>query len=171
MLTVQNKIGIRALGDCAIKCSHLKPFLSLKKGQRANLPKGKYFVNGGIEVCKPLTFVIPEFPKKEREIIPDTIEYSFNKDPNKATNRFTPLKGSINIDPFIMYDLPAFCKRFVYLHEIAHYYFTTESKCDKTAVIMMLKGGYMPSQILKAVELTLSSKERKDLVKKILKKV
>lgn len=153
-----------------------RPFYYLEnpQGKRVtfNLPVGKYYPACEIEPLeKPLRYVCPELPKKEKNVpmVPRlNIEVAAN--PNKASYR--------NADGYMLIDHSIWDKsiperRFVMGHELGHTYYFTEWKCDVFSAFTMLEQGYNPSQCFYANFHCLSAAqdERKNILYTQLKKV
>lgn len=123
-----------------------------------NLPKGKYYTENKIQKIKNFDFTLNELPP------PETNSYQIIKKINiiPASNNH---KGSIIIDTIngkadIYYDkslddLPYFCKDFIIGHELGHLYYISEDLCDVYSRNLLLKLGYNPSQLNKAIAKTL----------------
>ena len=127
-----------------------------------NLPKGEYYTSNNIERCgEPIPVNLPKLPPPEKQkTLPKKVNVSFLENPNKASILVD--KHKIFVDPKIM-KLPLPSIVFVLFHEIGHYYYKDEKKCDLFAVREMLKRGFNPSQCGIAIDEALSDKslERK----------
>jgi hypothetical protein len=127
-----------------------------------NLPKGNYFTMNEIKPLKKPVFVsIPKLPKKEKkQSLPDSIKVYYLENPNKAS--IITSINTIQVDPKILkLSLPSIV--FVLFHELGHYFYKDEKKCDLFAAVQMLKRGFNPSQCGIAIDSSLSdlSFERK----------
>ena len=136
-----------------------------------NLPKGDYFTFNSIEKLKKPVFVsLPKLPKPEKNNnLPQKVKVYFLENPNKASI-ITGL-NKIQIDPKILnLSLPSIV--FVLFHELGHYFYKDEKKCDLFAAVQMLKRGFNPSQCGIAIDSALSdsSFDRKQcLIDKMIK--
>jgi hypothetical protein len=138
---------------------YLKPN---EKGKEVkfNLLSGIYNTdNNLIKLNLPVKYQLPVLPKIERKIeLPNTINVSYGENPNKCSVWLK--QGQVLLDnSFKKY--PQFVRLFILYHEAGHYFYKTESKCDKFASHYMLKLGYNPSQIVLANKTTITSEFRK----------
>jgi len=121
-----------------------------------NLPKGKYIISS-------------EFIQKTSPVFHELKKYKVEK--NKFKGIFPKIiikdyegKAGIDINKNIMLISPYLLKKpiytlmFILLHEMGHYYFFSEHKCDNFAKNKMLEMGFNPSQIAKGINEALSSK-------------
>ena len=122
-----------------------------------NLPKGEYYTTNDIEKCgEPIPVNLPILPPPEKRLsLPKKVKVSFLENPNKASILVD--KHKIFVDHKIM-KLPLPSIIFVLFHEIGHYYYKDEKKCDLFAVREMLKRGFNPSQCGMAIDRALSDK-------------
>ncbi len=134
-----------------------------------NLPKGFYYTNNTLKRTKPRNYNSKRLPKKERKRSIGNFSICFeDNNPNKCQiNTFT---NEIFIDRTFWNGLNRTQKTAVLLHEIGHYFYSTESFCDLFATKEMLKEGYNPSQIAKAFIETLDAKRNEYRKKNIYKR-
>lgn len=137
-----------------------------------NLPKGVY--NTDCEIFKlkrPLVYIHPSLPSPEKDLpIAEKIDIRVGKNPNKATvDKRIPTLTKILIDESML-ENPCECE-FILFHELGHYFYRTEWKCDLFSAAEMLKRGFNPSQIIFSSICGLSNKqdERKDILFNFLK--
>ena len=135
-------------------------FSNNRKVTKFNLPKGVYKTDNNIKLnIKPFSFKVKKLPPFERCLKrPKKIKLFFQPNPNKCTVRLN--EGIIIMDTAIK-ELPKPCIMFVLGHELGHYYYKSENKCDNYSFNLLLKQGYNPSQLIWASELTLNSVFRK----------
>jgi hypothetical protein len=135
-----------------------------------NLPKGIYQSEGEIyKLKKPIVKHLPKLPKREVFYkIPKKVKVIITKNKNKCSIDLR--KNTIYLDPEI--SKKGYSElTFVLFHEIGHYYYKTEEKCDLFAARKMLEMGFNPSQCGLSINNTLSdySQERKKCLIKNLK--
>ncbi len=136
-----------------------------------NLPVGDYFACCPVkELRRPLTYVTPKLPFSEKRLfVPPVVEVYDEPNPNKAS--VSTAKGYIVIDPkFVSGGIPR--EVFIKFHELGHYRYKTEWKCDVFSAHEMLKRGYNPSQCYYSSAFCLSEKQepRKDILLNFLLK-
>lgn len=149
-----------------------KKNVNFPKPMYFNLPAGKYkSLNNIFALNKPVFYRLPKLYKPEKKTPLKSPKVSYVENPNKAS--IDVMTGNIYINPFYKNNL---CQlAFLYWHEIGHFFYYSEYKCDRFAENKMLKYGYNPSQITKAVLTGLncninSSFERAKKVYKSIKK-
>lgn len=175
VITNTSKRGFHCLTPCKVYDERGVIFWQSEKPRRFNLPKGQYNVVGQIEPLKaPVNYKLPKLPKRDRyHKLPEkgvTITYCDN--PNKASI-VLPF-GDIYIDKaFLKLPRPVLAK--IILHEIGHFYYEDEIKCDRYAAVKMLQLGYNPSQIALADFTALGgshySQKRKNCTHDLMKKI
>jgi hypothetical protein len=112
-----------------------------------NLPKGIYTTDNVLTKTKLRKYNLPTLPRPEKNNkLPERIKLLIQDNPNKAS--ISIRDNYIKLDKSIV-DKGKLNFTFVLLHEIGHYFYKTESKCDAFAVNEMLKLGFNPSQIAK----------------------
>ena len=148
-----------------------------KNGLAFNLPKGNYLIPENVKIrplSSPINFPMPKLPKREKPFelpkIPPVVEIVEN--PNKASIHIG--KSKIWIDPEIAKKgIPQLA--FILFHELGHYLYFSEEKCDTFAMRQMIKQGFNPSQCGVAVYDTLGdyerSKKRKICILQNVKKI
>jgi hypothetical protein len=120
-----------------------------------NLPPGHYLLpdNLLLRTVAPVAYNLPKLPRKERDISPKEINVEFGNVPERAVvNVHT---GHVVIDTAFFASLPEYTRKFIALHEVGHTLYNSEWKCDVYAARKMLRMGYNPSQVAKAVINTL----------------
>lgn len=134
-----------------------------------NLPEGEYTTDNDLEQLeRPLTYHTPELPEPERNVKePKELTIIIEANPNKCS--VAKKKGLIIIDPQLTKEPKPFLT-FILFHEIGHYDYKTEWKCDLFSAKKMLEKGYNPSQCMYAQHVSLSEKQqdRKDILKEFL---
>lgn len=152
-----------------------KPFYfhRSKKPGRAwfNMPVGLYQTSNVLTPAPFRTYNVGKLPKPERKIkAPEKIKFSFGRNKNKASILLK--EGEVLIDSSFL-DSPKPFLQQIKLHEVGHYYYSTEYKCDLFAAYFMLKKfGYNPSQVGSANKFCLSDPDghRVHIVKNFAKK-
>ena len=133
------------------------------------MPEGLYnTINYITELKRPLVYICPSLPTPEKTIPIKDITISRGNNPHKASIEVKT--GEISLDD--SYTDP--CEiAFILGHEIGHFLYKTEWKCDLYSCNEMLKRGYNPSQCLYNQNFCLSDKqdERKKIVNDWLEKV
>ena len=122
-----------------------------------NLPKGKYFSANQLEVLKnPIPVNLPKLPAPEKNnTLPKKVKVYFLENPHKAS--IITANNEIKVDPKILnLTLPTIV--FIMFHELGHYFYSDEKKCDLFAAVQMIKRGFNPSQCGIAIDNALSSK-------------
>ena len=172
---LKGKTGFRSQAPLvAVYTTDYEPFYVMKKkGEYTyfNLPKGEYIIEVEVErLTKPNYFALPPLPTFERNIKrPKEVKIIFGTNPNKC---------SINLEEgVIICDWSIKAKGrseqcFVIYHEFGHYFYKTESSCDKFASRKMIEEGFNPSQTVYSVNGCLSerSQERKNEIYNFAKK-
>lgn len=122
-----------------------KLFYSFDKVCKFNLPIGRYQTYNQLSKLKhPVHYNLKTLPRPERDIkLPSKFTVLKENNPNKCSVNM--LTGVILIDPNFAMQNPVFLT-FVLFHELGHYLYETEWKCDVFASNQMLKRGYNPSQ-------------------------
>lgn len=138
-----------------------------------NMPSGIYFLNG-CDVTyngSPLKYICPPLPKPEKKIdIVEHLEIEVAENPNKASIDIKT--GHVIIDKSFMNNEIPFV-HFILFHELGHFLYSTEWKCDVFSACQMLKLGFNPSQCFYANSICLSERqaERKSILFNYLKKI
>lgn len=143
-----------------------------RKEIKFNLIKGAYYTESDLNALhRPLTYVPYDLPKKEKNnIVHDNINLIVEDNPNKASIDIS--KGLIIIDTKFFNEIETPFANFLLFHELGHYYYKSEEKCDMFSASEMLKIGFNPSQCFYANSICLSDKQgkRKDILFNYLKK-
>lgn len=176
LYNLKGKTGFRSKAPLvAVYTTDFEPFYVMKKkGEYTyfNLPKGEYIIEVEVErLTSPNYFAVPPLPKYERNIKrPNEIKIIFATNPNKCSIDLQ--KGVIICDHSIRAKGRAE-QTFVIYHEFGHYFYKTESSCDKFATRKMIEEGFNPSQTVFSVNGCLSerSQERKNEIYNFAKKV
>lgn len=121
-----------------------------------NLPKGQYkTLNNVVKQSQPRKYRLPQMPRRERnEEMPDNVRMVFMDNPNKASI-FRSQRLIVMDNAFK--ELSYTQRLAAFLHECAHYYYSTEEYCDLWAFRKMLLMGFNPSQVWDALHNTLSN--------------
>lgn len=135
-----------------------------KNGLYFNLPKGIYYTFCNIQkLSEPIKQALPILPKPEKKVPFKKIRVKVGENKNKATINIST--GEVLLDKNI-FDAKKQVSTFILLHEIGHFFYYSEEKCDLFAAYFMLKNGYNRTQIAHAIDAGLSS--RSDCRKKQL---
>jgi hypothetical protein len=138
-------------------------FYKREKGKEFPLPAGIYEIEGLFEEKKYFfNSKIPEPEKKNK--ISKTLLF-ITKNPNKAS--IDVIRKKIYIDKDI-FQAPEPVRLAILLHELGHYYYYNERKCDLFSAIEMRKAGF-PKSIISAAFLSAlySDFRKKHIYKKI----
>lgn len=170
---INNKTsGFICQGGQLLITKYGKPFYVVNKQTpfAFNLPKGVYECNLEVKkLDKPVVYSTPSLPSRERTVkLPKNFKVLLIDNPNKCS--VVMELGLILLDkslkespePFIVYIL---------FHELGHFFYKSEDKCDRFAEYQMLKRGYNPSQCKYANNITLRCEDRKKLSNNFLFKV
>lgn len=123
------------------------------RGFSFTLPPGSYKLEGRAMLLGPMkkrkgaTVGAPLYP------LPSRVELVWCDNPNKCSIDLRA--GRIYADHKLK-EQPAFVLAFVFFHEVGHYFYRDEARCDEFAARMMHQRGYNPSQIHLASKMTLS---------------
>ena len=153
-----------------------KPFYAYKNATGArvhfNLPKGMFETANLLDRAQLRKYKVEKPPKHERNIkMPKHIHYEFGNNKNKASIHLAT--GGVLLDKAFLEKPNSFIQQ-IKLHELAHYYYATEWKCDRWAQYVMVKLlGYNPSQVGSCNGHCLSehSQERIDIAKAYAQKI
>jgi hypothetical protein len=165
-MKLTQKTGFEPLGDGPIFLGGKLVYLA-KRGERFNLPPGRYSHNLMlVPLADPVFYELPKLPEKERDYVrePEKENFELRKNPSKAS--INPKTGHMIFDPGLL-DYPKYVFDFVVFHELGHYHYGTEEKCDIFAVRQMLEKGWNPSNVAAALELV-NNKFRKEPTKSFL---
>lgn len=137
-----------------------------------NLIPGNYDLRCEISpLRRPLTYVLPKLPKAERYLkVPENFDFEFYPNRNKASVDLQNGFGIVDTD-YEHGDTPQLI--FLKSHEIGHYIYKTEWKCDVYAALSMIERGFNPTQCYYAEACCLSDngKVRKNILLAWLKKI
>ncbi len=161
LVQVSKPLRYRALTDVAVY--DVKGlFYIARRGKEFNLPYGNYVIQGK---TKRIPFRMPAVPnlryyKPEKNVgFKGFQKVIFTQNPNKCS--IDVQKGFLVFDKDFFKSLNISQLYFVLSHEVGHFFYYTEHKCDTFAAFMMLKMGFNPSQISSAAKSTLISDFRK----------
>jgi len=120
-----------------------------------NLPPGRYSTDNELQILpRPIKYKCPKLPKPERILNIPELKIVVEPNPRKCSIYFAT--GLIKIDPeYAARPLPQLMH--ILFHEIGHFLYKTEYKCDLFSCNNMLKYGFNPSQCLKVMLHNLSS--------------
>jgi len=161
--------GFKALSPLIINFKGLL-FYECPKGVNFNLPSGAYSYIGKFEHSPLIDYSKKFILDKPEKKIPflDIKKIKVTNNPNKCSIYVN--SGLVIIDKAFFNSLNDIQKTFILLHEVGHFYYYTEKKCDNYAKVQMLKAGYNPSQISATTKSTLLSNERNNYIFNKLKK-
>lgn len=153
----------RGRGRVQVYAKDGRPFYVFDKPKdyKFSLPAGSYVVSGGTLIARKLKRKGPRVNmSKLRFPLPRKVELVFTSTPPRPGPACIDLpNGVVYCQPWLKH-LPAYCLTFVLLHEIAHYFHTTEEACDKFAAEEMYRRGWNPSQVELASRMTLMGSDR-----------
>jgi len=131
-----------------------------------NLPPGRYFTDNELKrLPRPIKYKCPLLPKPERLLNIPQLKIIVEKNPRKCSIYFAT--GIIKIDPeYAAKPLPQLMH--ILFHEIGHFLYATEYKCDLFSCYNMLKYGFNPSQCLKVMLHNLSSNKQESLKRSVI---
>lgn len=128
-----------------------------------NLPKGSFLSNIDLLRLKHKNFIYKQIinKKPERNEKPQKFIFTYGNNPNKVTIHRP--SGKLYIDQNFWNNINELEKRFVLLHEFAHYTYNSELPCDIFAANRLMKSGYNLSQVAKCSNSSLSDKKARVL--------
>lgn len=156
-LTVTRPTGFKTTGDVRIYDLEGKPFyfFNSKGPVHFNLPKGVYKIETSLTPCEFRKYRLPNLPKYERTLpLPKKFTIRYGENPNTCSVFLR--EGYILADNSLK-DLPIPARTFIYFHELGHYFYVSEPKCDLFSARVMLERGFNPSQVAEAPRITLKS--------------
>lgn len=119
-----------------------------------SLPVGKYTTDTPLETIKPFKRKFPKLPKPNQDKrkfpfqFPANLQFNFFDTHKRISKAGINLKeGKVYIKKTWFETLPTPQRDFVLLHEVGHYHYLEEEKCDLFAQYQMLKRGYNYSQV------------------------
>lgn len=141
-----------------------------------NLPVGSFTTFNRIgRLKRPLKYVCPALPSKEKFTKARPVNIEFADNPNKATIIKHPLKKDARIILDNQFKLLPTYTAFLLGHELGHFLYFSEWKCDVYSINSMLENGYNPSQCVYSEMLCLSNGKknegRKQKVLEYIKKI
>ena len=131
-----------------------------------NLPPGEYFTSNELKrLSAPIKYKCPILPRPERLLNIPQLKIIVESNPRKCSIYFAT--GIIKIDPeYAAKPLPQIMH--ILFHEIGHFLYHTEYKCDLFSCRNMLKYGFNPSQCLKVMLHNLSSNKKESLRRSVI---
>lgn len=169
MQTFVNKqiIGITPITPCKVLQGGLF-FYNGTIDKKFNLPVGIFNINGKFEVSKPIDYTEKiKFLRPEKKVKFLGIKKEvFTENVNKCSTFID--KGLIVWDKDFYNSLNPLMRKFVRGHELGHYFYFTEKKCDYFSRCMLLIQGYNPSQVNACTYSTLADNNRSNFLYKTL---
>jgi hypothetical protein len=157
-------LRIKALENLVIKDKDKKTIYLAPKGKVFNLPViGRVYVKGKYKrlPSKIITNVKLKYYKPEKSTDFKGIQrIVFSKNPNKCS--IDVGSGTLVFDSDFFKKLNIAQLYFILSHELGHYFYFTEYKCDAFARAIMLMLGFNPSQIIASANSTLIDEFRKN---------
>lgn len=175
-ISIPKKMGYEAITDLIIVDQNNKPFYVTKRGQKFNMPAGKFGVMGMMKgMTKPIDYELPiiyAIERSDREFKKVICDYV--KNPNKASVAFVAGTARIFLDEQFK-EYPLACTLYLIAHECAHSKYNgegdeLENKCDAYAEHTLIDLGLNPSQIKQCNEMLLRSGWRKKQCEKRMEK-
>lgn len=129
--------------------------ISSDKSVHFNLPAGEYRSERIPKRLRgPIRYILPKLPKPEYKRPLPELKIILENNPRKCSVYFAT--GIIKLDPkFADQPLPNITH--ILFHELGHFLYISEWKCDLFSCHNMLKLGFNPSQCLKVMLHNLSS--------------
>ena len=160
-LTVNRPSGFCTVGNVRVYDTDGRPFYFFNATGKVhfNLPRGKYKIETSLKSAPFRKYRLPNLPAYERNLpLPQKFVIKYGDNPNTCSVFLR--EGYILADTSLK-DLPTPARTFIYFHELGHYFYTSEEKCDLFAARKMLERGFNPSHVAEAPRITLrSSPER-----------
>jgi hypothetical protein len=157
-------LRIKALENLVIKDKDKKTIYLAPAGKVFNLPIiGRVYIKGKYKrlPSKIITNVKLKYYKPEKNIDFKGIQrIVFSKNPNKCS--IDVYSGTLIFDSDFFKKLNIAQLYFILSHELGHYFYYTEHKCDAFARAIMLLLGFNPSQIIASANSTLIDEFRKN---------
>lgn len=151
-LTTSEIIGIRILNPVIFDDFGL--FYTKQGIKEINLPIGNYRIEGRFQQIPKIEYKLPDLPIREKIYrVPKLTEITFKytKDPDEIA------KINIYDNLIVINEELNKCSsaKFwaVIFHELGHYRYKTEWKCDVFAIRKMLEYGFNPSQIEEFIDI------------------
>lgn len=162
-VTVNEKTGVQILNPVIEDKFGL--FYRANGLKRINLPEGDYNIQGQFKFIKPLNYRLPILPMREKlYVVPDISDIEIVTVPNleyKAQVDIHLRLIQFNKEFFDNATSPEFfCVAF---HELGHFRYYTEYKCDIYAIKKMLEIGFNPSQFMSFLSILKHSEDRKEI--------
>lgn len=121
------------------------------------LPAGSFTVHGDVSPDGPHREPFPDFSRPLHRL-PERLRIRWGFNPNKCS---IDLAGGVILCDRSFQEEPEYVKRFIFLHELGHYFHETEEACDHFAARCMKALGFNPSQIWAASDRTLADGHRR----------
>ena len=156
-LTVLRPSGFKTSGDVRVYDLEGRPFYFFNSSGPVhfNLPKGKYRIENSLTPAAFRRYKLPNLPKYERNLpLPKKFVIKYGDNPNTCS---VFLKEGFILADNSLKELPTPARTFIYFHELGHYFYTSEEKCDLFAAREMLKRGFNPSHVAESPRITLRS--------------
>jgi hypothetical protein len=150
VIRTSKKEGFHCESDGCIIYDVRGLFLKYIKSVNFNLPAGTYTIKSGIVSAleKPVVYPLPVLPITEKHL--DLSNTNINEIKNSSITK----KACIDVANHDYYINPSWEKTlttpqlvFCQNHEIGHFFYATQEKCDQWAEYYMLEEGFNPSQI------------------------
>lgn len=144
-------------------------FLAVRPGKKFTLPRGRFIIYGKYERIQKEHFNEIKTPSPEKGSRKPKIKIYLVNNPNKLSIDIKT--GAVYADRKFFNSLNKIQKRFVIAHELGHYKYFDEHKADTFAALLLRKYGYNDTQIIAAINSTLSplSQDRKQKLYNLLK--
>jgi len=157
-------LRLKALENLVVKDKDKKTIYIAPAGKVFNLPIiGKVYVKGKYKrlPSKIIDNVRLKYYKPEKNIDFKGVQrVVFSKNPHKCSIDVHTGTLIFDIDFFRRLNIAQLY--FILSHEIGHYFYFTEKKCDAFACAVMLLLGFNPSQIIASANSTLVDEFRKN---------
>jgi len=157
-------LRLKALENLVVKDKDKRTIYLAPAGKVFNLPiVGKVYIKGKYKrlPSKIITAVKLKYYKPEKNVDFKGIQrIVFSKNPNKCSIDVS--SGTLIFDTDFFKKLNVAQLYFILSHEIGHYFYYTEKKCDAFASAVMLLLGFNPSQVIAASHSTLIDEFRKN---------
>lgn len=169
---IHRKTGFKSQGPVTVNDKR-GLFYETSESKYFNLPPGKYFITGLVTKTKPRNFRKLKLPSAEKfNSLPSPKQLKIYKGNHNHKAFIVTGKNEIIMSNEMMEKLTPQIHA-IFLHELGHYYYSTEVYCDMFAYNKMIEYGYNPSQIAFLTK-TLSNhptnnKRKVTLLKKVLR--
>lgn len=133
------------------------PFLQYAKSINFNLPPGKYVIKHGMvsALPSPVIYQLPKLPQAEKKLALEGMKITEHRTHQVKKAGIDVSQGDYYINPDWEKTLTTpelvFCQN----HEVGHFFYFSQDKCDMWAEYNMLDMGFNPTQIALASHSTL----------------